>query len=82
MVRPLALYCCAVFADNGRKTLTVGPFWDSGLLGELRFRSDMLGSGRGADVARSELKYHANLVVDLVTLRQSLALFEWDPGTF
>jgi len=41
----------------------------------------MLGSGRGADVARSELKYHVNLVVDLVTLRQSLALFEWDPGT-
>jgi hypothetical protein len=42
----------------------------------------MLGSGRGADAARSELKYHANLVVDLITLRQSLALFEWDPGTF
>jgi hypothetical protein len=38
---------------------------------------------RRADVARSELKYHANLVVDLVGLRQSLALlvlFERDPG--
>lgn len=63
----------------------MGPFWDSGLLGELRFRSGMLWSGRRADLARSELKYHANLVVDLVGLRQSLALlvlFERDPGTF
>jgi len=42
----------------------------------------MLWSGRRADVARSELKYHANLVVDLVALRQSLTLFERDPGTF
>jgi hypothetical protein len=58
------------------------PFWDSGLLGELRFGSGMLWSGRRADVARSELEYHANLVVDLVALRQSLALFERDPGTF
>ena len=58
------------------------PFWDSGLLGELRFGSGMLWSGRRADIARGELEYHANLVVDLVALRQSLALFERDPGTF
>jgi hypothetical protein len=66
----------------GSEILTVRPFWDSRFLGKLRFGSGMLWGWRRANIARSELEDHANLVVDLVALRQSLTLFERDPGAF